>query len=172
MSHVQRTLIALVLVAGVAGHASQVNADAIADQKKVYKVMGVNMQVDEKCTIFTKSDAERVFHAPVVHIDSEVDKNACAYGLAKDPSVGVDVSRAKPPLDPPTAGTFFGAKTSQVRHVKGVGQDAYTSYINAGYGGTYFADVLTSKGVTHVILAEKAGNADTALAIARIVMNR
>jgi hypothetical protein len=44
--------------------------------------------------------------------------------------------------------------------------------LNAGAGGIYSADVLTSKGVTSVVLAEKAGNADTALAIARMVMNR
>lgn len=34
------------------------------------------------------------------------------------------------------------------------------------------ADVLTSKGVTSVTVAEGAGNATTALAIARMVMNR
>lgn len=113
MSHVQRTLIALVLGAGLAAHASQAKADAIADQKKVYTTMGVNMQVDAKCTIFTKSDAERFFHAPVVHLDSEVEKNSCAYGLAKDPSVGVDVSRAKPPLDPSASGSFYGVKNSK-----------------------------------------------------------
>lgn len=44
--------------------------------------------------------------------------------------------------------------------------------MNAGHGGIYFAQVLTSKGVTNVALPEKAGNADTALAIARMVMNR
>ena len=76
--------------------------------------------------------------------------------------------REKPPLYPPS----HDAYTSQIRHVKGVGQDAYTYYMNAGAGGVYTADVLTSKGVTEVVLAEKAGNADTALAIARMVMNR
>ena len=29
---------------------------------------------------------ERIFRAPVVHLESEVDKTECAYGLAKDPS--------------------------------------------------------------------------------------
>ncbi len=80
--------------------------------------------------------------------------------------------RAQPPLYPPSPGTSFGVRTSHVRHVKGVGQDAYTYYVNAGHGGVYTADVLTSKGVTSVTLAETAGNADTALTIARMVMNR
>ena len=169
MFHVRRALVALVLVSAVAGHAGQVKADAISDEKKV---LGVKPSDFETCTIFTKTDAERVFHAPVVHVETDMDKTACAYGLAKNPSAGVNVSREKPPLYPPTSGTQYGVRTSQVRHLKGVGQDAYTSYTNAGHGGLYSAIVLTSKGVTDVELAETAGNADTALAIARMVMNR
>lgn len=171
MSHVQRTLIALVLVAAVAGHASQVKADAISDQKKAYKALGVKIQPQtEKCTIFTKSDAERVFGAPVVHVETEMDKTDCAYGLAKNPSAGVNVSRG-PRSDwyPPRSGT---TGVSQIHHVTGVGENAYTYYANAGAGGLYTADVLTSKGVTSVVLAEGAGNAATALTIARMVMNR
>ena len=173
LSHAHRALVALVLISAVAGNAGQVNADTISDAKKLnMKALGVKPSDFGTCTIFTKSDAERVFHAPVVHVETEMDKHDCAYGLAKDPSAGVNVSREKPPLYPPTSGTEYGVTTSQVRHVKGVGQDAYTSYVNAGHGGVYSADVLTSKGVTSVELAEKAGNADTALAIARMVMNR
>ncbi len=156
MSHAQRALIALVLVAGVTGQASQVKAGAISDQKT--------------CTIFTKSDAERVFRAPVVHVESEMSKTDCAWGLAKDPSVGVLVSRgSRSDWYPPHAGT---TGVSQIHHVTGVGENAYTYYANAGAGGLYSADVLTSKGVTSVALAERAGNAATALAIARMVMNR
>lgn len=162
MSFAQRALIAsvLVLVAGVAGHASQVKADAIAEVQP-----GA-----EKCTIFTKSDAERVFRAPVVHVESEMSKTDCAWGLAKNPSVGVLVSReSRSDWYPPRAGT---TGVSQIHHVTGVGENAYTYYANAGAGGLYSADVLTSKGVTSVALAEGAGNAATALAIARLAMNR
>lgn len=154
MSHVQRALIALVLVAGVAGNAGQVKADATSDRK---------------CTFFTKADAERALHGPVVYLPSAMDPSNCAWALAKNSSIGVTVSRETPPLYPPHPGT---AGISQIRHVTGVGQDAYTYYANAGAGGVYTADVLTSKGVTSVTLPEKAGNAATALAIARTVMNR
>ena len=171
MSVIQRALTALVFVAGVTGHAGPANADAISDQKKAYKAMGIKVQpFNDKCTIFTKSDAERVLHAPVVHVETEMDKNDCAWGLAKDSSVGVLVSRGSRsdwyPPKPDTTGV------SKVHHVTGVGDDAYTYYANAGAGGIYTADVLTSKGVTSVTVAEKAGNADTALSIARMAMNR
>ncbi len=171
MSHVQRAFIALVLVAGVAGHASQVKADAMSDQKKVYKALGGKTEIGPgKCTIFTKSDAERFFKAPVVHVETEMDKTDCAWGLAKNPSAGVLVSRAsRSAWYPPRPGD---TATSQIHHVTGVGENAYTSYMNAGAGGIYSAGVLTSKGVTSVALNEKAGNAATALAIARMVMNR
>lgn len=171
MSHIQRTLIALVLVAGVAGQATQVKADAIADQKKAFKAAGYNLQPKtEKCTIFTKSDAERVFRAPVVHVETEMDKTDCAWGLAKNSSVGVLVSRgSRSDWYPPRSGT---TGVSQIHHVTGVGENAYTYYASAGAGGLYTADVLTSKGVTSVTLAEGAGNAATALTIARMVMNR
>ena len=169
MSHVQRALIALVLAAGVAGHASQVKADAISDQKKVYEKLGMKFAKTNKCTFFTKADAERALRGPVVFLPNEVDPTICAWGLAKDSAVGVTVSRATPPLYPPKTGDSY---TSQIRHITGVGQDAYTYYMNAGAGGVYTADVLTSKGVTSVTLPEKAGNAATALSIARTVMNR
>ncbi len=173
MSHSNRAFVALVLISAVAsavaGHAGEANADTISDAKKLnMKALGVKPSDFGTCTIFTKSDAERVFHAPVVHVETEMAKHDCAFGLAKDPSAGVNVTREKPPLYPPSADAY----TSQIRHVKGVGQDAYTCYVNAGAGGVYTADVLTSKGVTDVVLAEKAGTADTALAIARMVMNR
>jgi hypothetical protein len=171
MLNVQRALVALILVAGVTGHAAEVKADAMSDQKKALKAAGIKIQpVTQKCTIFTKSDAERVFRQPVVHVETELDKTDCAYGLAKDPSVGVNVSRgSRSDWYPPKPGDMA---TSQIHHIRGVGEDAYTSYANAGAGGVYSADVLTSKGVTSVTLAEGAGNADTALAIARMVMNR
>jgi hypothetical protein len=73
MVHGHRALVALVLICAVAGRAGQVNADAISDQKKV---LGVKPSDIEKCTIFTKSDAEGVFHAPVVHVETDTDKTA------------------------------------------------------------------------------------------------
>ena len=152
-SHARRAFGALVLVASVAA----LTGTARADQKS------------NKCTVFTKADAERALHGPVVYVPSEIDPTNCAWALAKDSAVGVTVTRATPPLYPPQPGT---PSVSQIRHVKGVGQDAYTYYANAGAGGVYTADVLTSKGVTSVSLPEKAGNASTALAIARSVMNR
>ncbi len=173
MFHVHRVLVALALMSAVAGDAALVNADTISDAKKLNsKVLGVKPSDFGTCTIFTKSDAERVFQAPVVHVETEMAKHDCAFGLAKDSSAGVNVLRATPPLSPPHSGTSYGVTTSQIRHLNGVGQDAYTYYIKSGAGGLYTADVLTSKGVTEVVLSEKAGNADTALAIARMVMNR
>lgn len=171
MSHVHRAFIALVLFAGVAGHAGQVRADAISDQKKAYKALGVKIQPGtEKCTIFTKSDAEHVFGTPVVHVETEMNKTDCAWGLAKNPSAGVVVSRgSRSDWYPPRSGT---TGVSRIHHVTDVGENAYTYYANAGAGGLYTADVLTSKGVTSVTLAEGAGNAAKALEIARMVMNR
>ena len=169
MSYVQRVLVSLVLVAGVTGHASQVRADAISDQKKVYEKLGTKFEKKNACTFFKKTDAERALHGPVVYLPSELDPSNCAWALAKDSAIGVTVSRETPPLYPPHPGT---ANVSQIRHVTGVGQDAYTYYANAGAGGVYTADVLTAKGVTSVTLPERAGNAATALAIARTVMNR
>jgi hypothetical protein len=165
MFQLQRTLIALALVAGVAGHASSAKADAISDQKKVFKTMGV-MPEFEKCTIFTKSDAERVLGGPVVHTETEADKTACAYSRVGSSNVGLNVSR-----EPRSSWSVPKADSSyytDVHHVTGVGQDAYTVY-NKGLG--YEADVLTPKGVIVVIMANY-GNANTALSIARTVMNR
>ncbi len=163
--HVQRTLIALVLVAGVASHASQAKADAISDQKKAFEQHGIKIKF-EKCTIFTKSDAERVLGGPAVHTETEADKTACAYNRATDSTVGLNVSREprsswKIPIE-------NNSYVDQVQHVKGVGQDAYTLH-NKGLG--YEADVLTPKGVIVVVMAN-CGNAATALSVARMVMNR
>ena len=170
MSHVRRALVALVFVAGATAHADRASADAISDQKKAYERLGVKFTTKPNaCTVFTKSDAERALHGPVVFVSNEVDATICAWALEKDSAVGVTVSRVTPPLYPPHDGSYG---VSQVRHVTSVGQDAYTYYANAGAGGLYTADVLTSKGVTSVSLPEKAGNAATALAIARTIMNR
>jgi hypothetical protein len=158
MSNAHRFLVALILLSPVAGHAGLANADAISDQKTT-----------NKCTFFTKADAERALHGPVVYVPAEIDPTNCAWALEKDPSIGVTVSRETPPLYPPMAKT---PGVNQIHHVTGVGKDAYTYYANAGAGGVYTADVLTSKGVTSVTLPEKAGNAATALAIARMMMNR
>jgi hypothetical protein len=100
----------IVLAAGVAGHASQVKADAISDQENVAKALVAGLQIGpDKCTIFTKSDAERVFRAPVVHVETEADKTECAWGLAKNPSVGVLVSRvSRSDWYPPRPGTTRG----------------------------------------------------------------
>ncbi len=169
MSDVKGALVALVLVAGVLGSTSQVQADAISDQKQVFAKLGMKFEKTNKCTFFTKADAERALHGPVVYLPSEVDPSNCAWALAKDSAVGVTVSRETPPLYAPKPGTAY---VTQIRHVTGVGKDAYTYYANAGAGGVYTADVLTDKGVTSVVLPEKAGNAATALTIARMVMNR
>jgi hypothetical protein len=152
-SSLRCALVALALIAGVAGHPSQASAAADASQ----------------CTIFPKSDAEKFFKAPVVYVESP-NKTDCSWGLASNSSVGVIVSR-EPRSDwyPPKPGS---TSTSQVHHVTGVGENAYTYYANAGYGGVYTAEVLNAKGVTSVSLAEKAGNAADALKIARIAMNR
>ena len=165
------SLVALVLVLGIAGHAAPVNADAMADQKAAFKKMGIKFEKKaNKCTFFRQADAERALHGPVVFLPNEVDPTICAWGLARDSSIGVNVSREpRSSWYPPKPGD---AATSQVRHVAGVGENAYTAYMNAGPGGVYSAVVLTPKGVTDVELTEKAGNAATALAIARSVMNR
>jgi hypothetical protein len=158
MSHTRRALVALVFTTAVASYAGNAKADAIANHAKT-----------NKCTFFTQSDAERALHGPVVYLPSEVDPTNCAWALAKDSKIGLTVSRESPPLYPPHSGSYG---VSQVHHVRGVGRDAYTYYTSAGAGGLYTADVLTSKGVTSVSLPEKAGNATTALAIARMMMNR
>jgi hypothetical protein len=122
------------------------------------------------CTFFTKSDAARALHGPVVFVPNSLDPTICAWGLARDSSIGLVVTRSpRSNWYPPKPGQMA---TSKIRHVSGVGQDAYTSYENAGNGGVYDAQILTPKGVTDVTLNEKAGNAATALAIARSVMNR
>lgn len=119
----------------------------------------------EKCSIFTKSDAERILGGPVVHTETEADKTACAYNRANQSTVGVNVSREpRSSWTTPTGNTYV----DHVQHVKGVGQDAYTLH-NKGLG--YEADVLTPNGVIVVVLANY-GNATTALSVARMVMNR
>jgi hypothetical protein len=165
MSHAHRALVALVLISAVAGHAGQAKADAISDQKKAFEQHGIKIEF-EKCTIFTKSDAERVLGGPVVHTETEADKTACAYNRASDSTVGLNVSR-----EPRSSWTIPKTDSSyydQVQHVEGVGEDAYTLH-NKGLG--YEADVLTPKGVISVVMAN-CGNAATALSVARMVMNR
>ncbi len=56
--------------------------------------------------------------------------------------------------------------------MKGVGQDAYAYFSYVPEGGGWAADVLTSKGVTRVVMREAGGSSATALRVALTIMNR
>ncbi len=167
MSFIRLTLGALI----VAAFTVQASADEGFDQERIYQALRVNISsiAGKKCTIFTKADAEKELFGPVVRITSGPAKWMCAYELAKPETAGIRVWR-EPRSDwqPPRLNSY----NSHISHVKGVGQDAYTYYFYVQEGGVSVADVLTSKGVTRVVMREASGNEVTALRIARTIMNR
>jgi hypothetical protein len=168
MPIIRQTLGALIVAAAFT---VQANADAGFDQESVYKALRVNISgvAGKKCTIFTNTDAEQTLHGPVVRITAGTGKWTCAYELAKRETAGIRVWR-EPRSDwqPPR----LSSNTSQISHVKGVGQDAYTYFFYVTEGGGWAADVLTSKGVTRVVMREAGGNSVTALRVAQMIMNR
>jgi hypothetical protein len=168
MSTIRKTLAALIVAAAFP---VQANADAGFDQETVYKALRVNIAevAGKKCTIFSNTDAEQTLHGPVVRVTAGTGKWTCAYELAKPETAGIRVWR-EPRSDwqPPHP----NGNTSQISHVKGVGQDAYTYFFYVTEGGGWAADVLTAKGVTRVVMREAGGNSVTALRVARMLMNR
>lgn len=167
MSIIRQTLGALSVAAALT---VQANADEGFDQESVYKALRVNIShvAGKKCTIFTKTDAEKLY-GPVVRITAGTGKWTCAYESTTGQKAGIRVWR-EPRSDwqPPRADDY----TANISPAKGVGQAAYTYFFSVRQGAGWAADILTSKGVTRVVTLEAGGGPVTTLTIAETIMNR
>jgi hypothetical protein len=139
------------------------HADAMSDQQKAYKMMGIHIpHPPAMCGLISKGEAARFLGTPVRDGESAGPLSGCAYHSVTDPNVGLLVTRDKrDSWYPPTNDKGYAA-------IHGVGERAYTMF-NAGLG--YEATALNAKGVTSIQLAGK-GSASTAIGLLRIAMNR
>jgi hypothetical protein len=128
----------------VAATTVQAEADTGFDQERVYKALRVNLAgvAGKKCTIFTKADAEQTLHGPVVRITAGTGAWTCAYELAKPETAGIRVWRQqRSDWQPPRP----DSNTSQISHVKGIGQDGYTNFFYVTEGGGWAPTCSTPK---------------------------
>ena len=151
-------LLALVTFAPVA-----VSADAMSDQKKALQAMGYKIpHPPAMCNLVKQSEAAHYLGKPVKAGESAGIDSGCAYRAADGSNDGLLVVRHE-------RGDWYPSKKNpQYRSVSGVGEQAYTS-LEPSLGCE--AGVLNARGTTIVQMSGKA-SADTALALARIAMNR
>ena len=159
----KHVLRALALLAFVSVTAAQASADAMADQKKVYQILGKKIpQPAAMCHLLTKSEAAHYLGKPVGDGESAGVDSGCAYNAMDGSNDGVLVTRQ-------SRGAWFPQSNSPQYHtISGVGEKAFTD-LEEGVG--YEAEALTSKGVTNVQISGKAPAAN-ALALLRLAMNR
>jgi len=156
--------LSFLVIAMVAG-AVAVKADAISDQKKAYKNLGIDVGKNQPalCHLLSKVEVERFIGKPVRDGTSAGPAvTGCAWHAADGSNDGVLVTRV--PRDswyPPTTSKSY-------KKVSGIGEQAYTNYM-PGVG--YEANALSAKGVTTVLLSGK-GSAGTAVDALRIVIKR
>ena len=140
-----------------------VGADPVADQKKVYKALGLKIpHPPAMCNLLTKSEVSSAIGKPVGNGESAGAAAGCAYRATDGSNDGVLVIRQA------RSDWYESTHADQYHPVNGVGEKAYTAY-EAGLG--YEANVLSANGVTNVQISGKA-SAETALALAKIAMKR
>jgi hypothetical protein len=133
------TAVALVVIAQLATSVA-VNADAVADQKKAYQLMGKDLKnTPAMCKLLSKSEAERFLGQPMKNGESAGPVvTGCAYYAVDGSGNGLLVTRAER--------SSWHPETSmpQYKIAGGVGEQAYTFFFQ---GVGYEADGLSAKGV-------------------------
>jgi hypothetical protein len=161
----QRTAVALglLLVVGAAALPVRAQADAMADQKKAYKALGVKVPNEPAlCRLLSIAEVEKYLGKRVQPGESAGPVSGCAWRAADGSNDGLLVTRG-------ARGDWYPATSSaQYTKVDGVGEKAYTAY-ETGLG--YEAGALAANGVTTVQFSGK-GSAATALAVLRVVVKR
>lgn len=157
----------IALLALVALTPAIARADAVSDQKKALKAMGMGIPKGVKmCQLLTPGEAGKFLGKPVRPGVDAGAADGCAFHAADGSNDGVLVMRgARGDWYPPSKPSSY---TKEFRMVNGVGEKAYT-VLNLGVG--YEAAVLSAKGITQVQMSGKAP-ADAALALVRMAMNR
>lgn len=160
-----KTLITLsfLVIAVVAGSAT-VKADAVSDQKKAYKALGIDVSKNKPalCHLLSKGEVEKFLGEPVRDGTSAGPVvSGCAWHAANGSNDGLLVTRqSRNSWYPPTRSKYY-------KKISGLGEQAYTDYTPIGYEAT----ALSAKGVTSVQFSGK-GSARAALDALRIVMKR
>jgi hypothetical protein len=156
--------LALVVVAVAAGTVA-VKADAVSDQKKAYKALGVNLDKHKPalCNLLSKAEVERFLGKPV-HDGTSAGPvvTGCAWHATDGSNDGILVTRsARTNWYPPTTSKYY-------KKVSGIGDQAYTDF-TPGLG--YEAQARSAKGVTGVQISGKPG-AQVAVDALRIAVKR
>jgi len=162
-----RTTIAVALgllfAVAVLAHPVRARADAVADQKKAYKALGIKVPNEPAlCHLLSIAEVEKYLGKPVQPGTSAGPVSGCAWRAADGSNDGLLVTRG-------ARGDWYPATSSaQYTNVDGIGEKAYTAY-ETGVG--YEASALGANGVTTVQFSGKA-SAATAVAVLRIVVKR
>jgi hypothetical protein len=160
------TVLALVVLTSAVAH-----ADAISDQKKAYKAMGVpipDKSAPPMCNLLTKDEAARYLGKPVGDCGSAGPNPGCGYGAVDGSKAGILVTRT--PRSDWDLKYIQGDK--HYRAVHDLGEQAYTMEETVGdHRVGYSAGVLGPNGVTEVTLVGQYDES-TALAVVRLVMKR
>jgi hypothetical protein len=153
----------LLLVVAAAVHPVRTQADALADQKKAYKALGINIPKQPAlCHLLSIAEVEKYLGKRVQPGTSAGPVSGCAWRAADGSNDGLLVTRG-------ARGDWYPATSSaQYAKVDGIGEKAYTAY-ETGLG--YEASALAANGVTTVQFSGK-GDAAAAVAVLRIVVKR
>ena len=150
------------LLASVIALSAVAGADAVSDQKKVYKTLGIDLSKNKPalCHLLSKAEVERYLGEPVHDGTPTAVVSGCAWHAVGDASKGILVTRRSGGWYPPT-------NSPNYKNVTGVGRQAFTNRDEVGYE----ASARDAKGVTNVLMSGK-GSAAAALSLLRLAMKR
>jgi hypothetical protein len=152
------------LIAAVAALTIAVDADAVSDQKKAYKALGIDVGKNKTalCRLLSNDEVQKFVGKPVKDGTSAGPVIAgCAWHAADGSSDGMLVTRqARDGWYPPTTSKYY-------KKLGRIGEQAYSNYTEAGYE----ANALSAKGVTGVLISGK-GKGGAAIDALRIVIKR
>jgi hypothetical protein len=154
--------VSAVLVSMIAASAAA-GADAVSDQKKAYKTLGLDPGKNKPgfCKLLSKAEVERFLGEPVHDGTSPPVVTGCVWHTVSDASKGLLVTRS-------TGGGWYPPTASKsYKNVTGIGRQAFSNVNELGYE----ASARDAKAVTYVLLSGK-GNVATALSVLRLVMKR
>jgi hypothetical protein len=138
-------------------------ADAVSDQKKAYKALGIDPgKKPPLCSLLSTSEVEGFLGKRVQPGDSAGPVSGCAWRAADGSNDGLLVTRDS------RDNWYPATKSAQYTKVGGIGEQAYSAF-EPGVG--YEASALAANGVTSVQLSGKGSAAD-ALKILRVVIKR
>ncbi len=158
------TLCALLFIGTIAGSAA-VKADAVSDQKKIYKALGVDLSKNKPalCNLLSKAEVEQYLGKPVRDGTSAGPVvTGCAWVAADGSGDGILVTRD------PGAITYPPTHSKSYKPLAGFGDKAYTNYDLSGST----AEGHNAKGATEVLIQRSGNNTRAAVDALRAAMKR